>query len=728
MLDLFNSKYNCRICRTKLRYKADQIIHSQLKHKKGITTIQCPYCNEKTKTYCHLTLHLNKVHLKEKPYGCAICKKKFLTFIQLRRHFKQFHMDQIEATTNHIVDLNNNSIESSESDTSQHHLSMSSSNLGDFLQTIEYTNSQIIPSSMKENFFEISSLKNRNSEKKSQKITVITHLNCQMCNDCGETFKCDAEYLLHIWLEHLTVNNMMENNVCWICDNNRSSSNTCNFNDNTSLLSHLKSKHTWEEYSLYKCDICCSLDLNDDDNNNTIPVNFTEFNQIKQHFIINHLKESSFQTEFNYLFKCECCEAMFTSHDEIVNHFLNSQMCNLNYSGKKALAIYRCHQCSCIFTKQNSLNCHLKQHEYIKNWENNIKNENQSDNESEYDDGESINYDYINEINNNNNSDETDSNMIPNFFNNNNNDDGQVKKVEKRQITSIFNMKKDTNRKRMNILNKSQQEQPFKVPLPLSSFNNNNNNNNINNSNNILLSLVKILSMQNNNNNNSSLLINNNKKNDIANNNFKNQDFDIKNDNQDQSSNEILKNLHLFYQQITNNNNNNNNNMTSAPTSSKMASNTTSNNISNVNKLNNSLTKFRSIRSKPIYESQQSTGFSVPQQTPPPSSSSSLKNVNKHSSNSSDSIDSSVSTKCEMCGYIFNNVQEMVEHRQMHASSNAKKPFRCHFCMLTFSKTDQLTRHMIVHEAKELDSVCNICFSTFSRKQDLDRHMQFHTK
>ena len=32
MLDLFNSKYNCKKCCKKLRYKADQIIHCKLKH------------------------------------------------------------------------------------------------------------------------------------------------------------------------------------------------------------------------------------------------------------------------------------------------------------------------------------------------------------------------------------------------------------------------------------------------------------------------------------------------------------------------------------------------------------------------------------------------------------------------------------------------------------------------------------------------------------------------
>ena len=54
MLDLFNSKYDCKKCRKKLRYKADQIIHTKLKHNNNIQTnhsnkntrqIICPECH-----------------------------------------------------------------------------------------------------------------------------------------------------------------------------------------------------------------------------------------------------------------------------------------------------------------------------------------------------------------------------------------------------------------------------------------------------------------------------------------------------------------------------------------------------------------------------------------------------------------------------------------------------------------------------------------------------------
>ena len=86
------------------------------------------------------------------------------------------------------------------------------------------------------------------------------------------------------------------------------------------------------------------------------------------------------------------------------------------------------------------------------------------------------------------------------------------------------------------------------------------------------------------------------------------------------------------------------------------------------------------------------------------------------------------SLKCENCGYMFKSLLDLNAHKQLHYSLNAKRPYKCHLCQVTFAKTDQLTRHMIVHQASELDSVCQICFSSFSRKQDLDRHMLFHSK
>ncbi len=84
--------------------------------------------------------------------------------------------------------------------------------------------------------------------------------------------------------------------------------------------------------------------------------------------------------------------------------------------------------------------------------------------------------------------------------------------------------------------------------------------------------------------------------------------------------------------------------------------------------------------------------------------------------------------KCDNCGYFFETIFDLNLHKQLHNSLNIKRPYKCHLCQVTFSKADQLFRHMIVHQASEQDSVCQICFSSFSRKQDLDRHMLFHSK
>lgn len=86
------------------------------------------------------------------------------------------------------------------------------------------------------------------------------------------------------------------------------------------------------------------------------------------------------------------------------------------------------------------------------------------------------------------------------------------------------------------------------------------------------------------------------------------------------------------------------------------------------------------------------------------------------------------SLKCESCGYFFDSISVLDAHKQLHNSFNLKRPYKCHLCQVTFSKADQLSRHMIVHQANEQDSVCQICFSSFSRKQDLDRHLLFHSK
>ena len=93
MLDLFNSKYDCKKCRKKLRYKADQIVHEKLKHSMSNKFIKCPECDLEFNTYFSLTSHLMTVHLNERPYGCKLCHKKFHAFALLRRHCHKKHLN-----------------------------------------------------------------------------------------------------------------------------------------------------------------------------------------------------------------------------------------------------------------------------------------------------------------------------------------------------------------------------------------------------------------------------------------------------------------------------------------------------------------------------------------------------------------------------------------------------------------------------------------------------------
>ncbi len=133
VLDLFNSKYKCKICRKRLRYKADEITHRCKHHLKG-SSIFCPICKKIFKSYQYLTLHLMVDHLKEKPYGCRLCKRRFHAFISLKRHCYKFHLNKMN---------NSLSSRSSSSNSSNSPLSFDSSELN-LLDLIDYDNSQIV--------------------------------------------------------------------------------------------------------------------------------------------------------------------------------------------------------------------------------------------------------------------------------------------------------------------------------------------------------------------------------------------------------------------------------------------------------------------------------------------------------------------------------------------------------------------------------------------------------
>jgi hypothetical protein len=133
VLDLFNSKYKCKICRKRLRYKADEITH-RCKHRLKSSSIFCPICKKIFKSYQYLTLHLMVDHLKEKPYGCRLCKRRFHAFISLKRHCYKFHLNKMN---------NSLSSRSSSSNSSNSPLLFDSSELN-LLDLIDYDNSQIV--------------------------------------------------------------------------------------------------------------------------------------------------------------------------------------------------------------------------------------------------------------------------------------------------------------------------------------------------------------------------------------------------------------------------------------------------------------------------------------------------------------------------------------------------------------------------------------------------------
>lgn len=56
---------------------------------------------------------------------------------------------------------------------------------------------------------------------------------------------------------------------------------------------------------------------------------------------------------------------------------------------------------------------------------------------------------------------------------------------------------------------------------------------------------------------------------------------------------------------------------------------------------------------------------------------------------------STMASKCDFCGYSFKCGGQIEKHKMLHASNNPKRPFKCHLCLVTFAKTEQLMRHMV---------------------------------
>lgn len=57
---------------------------------------------------------------------------------------------------------------------------------------------------------------------------------------------------------------------------------------------------------------------------------------------------------------------------------------------------------------------------------------------------------------------------------------------------------------------------------------------------------------------------------------------------------------------------------------------------------------------------------------------------------------------------------------------NNEKPYICEICSMTFRKSGNLNRHMVVHSDKREFS-CNLCDKAFKRSSGLLIHMRSHT-
>lgn len=212
--DLFNSKYDCKVCRKKLRYKADEIIHLKLKHANNGSTIQCPTCNRKYRTYYALKLHLMKAHLNERPYGCKLCKNKFSAFVKLKRHCHKCHPT---LPLYEIIDYDNSKLEITNGSDNVRYVSFL--NRFKFVETIYKSDDENVKKKRPMNLSTSSSC-----------ICVTNKISVE-CGQCTIEFGTSAELLCHIWLKHMGATRLF----CWNC--------SVEFYNQLDLVNHLNERH-----------------------------------------------------------------------------------------------------------------------------------------------------------------------------------------------------------------------------------------------------------------------------------------------------------------------------------------------------------------------------------------------------------------------------------------------------------------------------------------------------
>ncbi|CAF0875378.1 unnamed protein product [Brachionus calyciflorus] len=257
-MDIFNSKYKCRICRKRLRYKADEIIHTEILHSSkfdinsNILNYECPLCDHKFKSIYNLRLHLMKIHLNERPYGCRLCNKKFLNFIELKKHCKKHVHKKIEE----MIEYDNSA-------------------------AIDYSINQVLINYL----FKI-------ALKPACKFVIIVEKIIKKCFKCPSLYNSNSEYLAHIWSCHMNQNSPN----CWQCK--------LKFQRQIDLNEHLKF-HCDEK--LFKCSLCLKSKC------------FDSLESAKEHFKSFHMNNNNLNG-YSFELICSNCNETIPNEDYLLTH------------------------------------------------------------------------------------------------------------------------------------------------------------------------------------------------------------------------------------------------------------------------------------------------------------------------------------------------------------------------------------------------------------------------
>lgn len=79
--------------------------------------------------------------------------------------------------------------------------------------------------------------------------------------------------------------------------------------------------------------------------------------------------------------------------------------------------------------------------------------------------------------------------------------------------------------------------------------------------------------------------------------------------------------------------------------------------------------------------------------------------------------------QCQMCGKGFVSLFALRKHKHTHVR---KRPHRCTKCHLSFTRSSQLTEHMITHRDENFP--CDLCHESFSCKSSRAEHRKIHTE